>query len=118
MVPPVMNDKILSLPKGWVVVYNDSSVVVEGEMPWSKVKKRNIRSLSLKWKDKYWTLAGKESYLCFRCGYVTFNSAGAGDNTAPVLAERCIGYYDDCGQKVIYRVNDLTGVMRMEVREG
>jgi len=116
MVPPVMNDKIMNLPKGWVVVYKDNSVVVEGEVPWKKVKKKNIVSLSLKWHDKFWTIAGKSDYLCFRRGYVVFNS-NAPEST-PTLCQRCIGYYDEKGRKVIYKVDDNTGRMEMEVREG
>lgn len=117
MVPPVMNDKIMSLPKGWVVVYKDNTVVVEGDIEWNQVVKREIASLSLKWLDKFWTVAGKDSYLCFKRGYVTFSPTGNYCNDS-TLYERCIGYYDEKGRKVIYKVNEQTGVMKMEVREG
>ena len=117
MVPPVMNDKIMGLPKGWIVVYKDGSVVVEGDIEWNQVVKKNIGSLSLKWQDKFWTVSGKDSYLCFKRGYVTFSPAGNSGNES-TLHERCIGYYDEQGRKVIYKVNEQTGVMKMEVREG
>lgn len=117
MVPPVMTDKIMGLDKGWVVVYKDKSIVVEGDIPWSKVKKRDIWTLSLKWYDKFWTIAGKKDYLCFRRGFVVFSPSGS-SGAEPVLSERCIGYYDEQGRKVIYKVNDVSGIMKMEVREG
>ena len=115
MTPPVMNDRIMNLPKGWIVTYKDGSIVVEGDMPWSKVVKRNIRCLSLKWQDKFWTICDKESYVCFHRKLAHFSSGG---QSYEELLARCIGFYDENGHKVIYKVDERTGKMDFIVKEG
>ena len=112
-----IDDSFMNFSKGWIVEYKDGSAVYEGELSWKKVVKKNIAALLLKWHDRLWCIRGKENYLQFKRGFVTLSSSGSlSSNTT--LAERCIGYYDECGRKVIYKVNDQTGEMKMEVREG
>lgn len=111
-----MTDKIMSLAKGWIVVYKNNEVVVEGEVPWSRIVKKNIKSLSLKWYDRYWTIEGKSSYLCFqrRAAYIVSD----GRECATEIVARCIGFYDDEGKKVLYKVDELSGKMSFVVKEG
>jgi hypothetical protein len=116
MVPPVMNDRIMNLPKGWIVTYKDGSIVVEGELRWPQVVKRNIKSLSLKWHDKFWTITDKESYVCFQRKAAVL-SAGGGAGGIELVA-RCIGFYDEKGRKIIYKVDEQTGKMEFLVKEG
>lgn len=114
MVPPVMNDKIMNLSKGWIAYMKTGEVIVEGDIPWNKVVKRNIQSLSLKWHDKYWTVHNKESYICFNRKCASLSQQGS----YVELVARCIGYYDTDGSKVIYQVDENTGKMELTVREG
>lgn len=111
-----IDDRFMSFPAGWIVEYKDGTYVYEGEVPWASVVKRNIKTLSLKWLEKMWSIPGKDSYIQFNRSFVVF--APVGMTTDPVLVERCIGYYDNKGRKVIYRVNEQTGQMRLDVKEG
>lgn len=112
-----IDDRFMNFQLGWIVEYEDGTVIYEGEKKWSKVPKVGIKSLSLKWYDKLWSITGKESYIQFKRGYVVFSPAGKSDSE-PILSEMCIGYYDESGRKVIYKVNSSTGDMKMEVKEG
>lgn len=112
-----IDDTFMNFSVGWIVEYKDGTVIYEGQKSWSEIPKINIKSLSLKWYDRLWSISGKENYLQFRRGFVVLNSASGGP-TETTLAERCIGYYDERGRKVIYRINDQTGTMKLEVREG
>jgi len=52
-----INDAVMSMAKGWVVSYNDGTVITEydkdgNETNWKKVPKVGIKSLSLKWHSK------------------------------------------------------------------
>lgn len=111
-----MNDAIMNMPRGWIVVYNDGIIItqydVDGkEVDWKKVPKRGIKSLTLKWgPHKKWTIAGKQCYLQSKRGWI---SPGM---TTPVIEERCIGYWEG-NNKVMYRVNENTGRMEMSVTD-
>lgn len=106
-------DSILNMPKGWIVVYKDGSIVTEQEMDWKKVRKKDIKILALKWGSRYWTLSGKSSYLQFKRGAMFVSTAGMSE---PECIERCIGYYEGAS-KIIYRVDENTGQMRIDVQE-
>lgn len=112
-----IDDRFMNHSVGWMVEYKDGSMIYEGEKSWGEVPKVHIKALYLKWHDKMWSISGKENYLQFKRGFVTMNNAGRLSD-ATTLSERCIGYYDEKGRKVIYKVNDQTGQMRMEVKEG
>lgn len=104
-----INDDVLSMPKGWVVKYEDGTVITEydrngKETNWKKVPKKNIQSLSLKWYNKHWTITGKKVYIQFKRGSIAPGEA------EHMVEERCIGYWDG-PNKVVYRVDERTGQM-------
>jgi hypothetical protein len=105
-----MDDRMMNLSKGWFVVNKDSFVITENEIEWSQIKKTEIKTLGLKWHDKIWTITDKAPYVQFKRGSVSFSPAGF-DNEVQ-CTERCIGYYEG-SSKVIYRVDEFTGRMRM-----
>ena len=111
-----IDDKYMNFPVGWIVEYKDGTVIYEGEKEWREVPKKNIACLYLKWYEKMWSIRGKENYLYKNIGFVPF--APDGIPLEACLAYRCIGFYDEKGRKVIYKVNDQTGEMRPEVVEG
>jgi hypothetical protein len=111
-----INDAIMNMPKGWVVVYEDGTTITENEADWYKIKKKGIKILALKWNNKWWSVRGKTAYIQFKRGTAFFAPAG-GINSDVICTERCIGYYDENGNKVIYRVNEQTGEMRLDVQE-
>lgn len=104
-----VNDELLNMAKGWIAVYDSGDVVLESQKNWADIKKKGIKILALKWHNKVWKIENKTSYLCFKRGTVLL-SPGMSTNEVECL-ERCIGYYDENGKKVIYRVNDGTGQM-------
>lgn len=109
-----MTDSIMNLSKGWFVVYKDGTVSTEDEVTWNKVHKDEIKIMGLKWHDKFWTIPDKSPYIPpFKRGCSTFASSGAVIQEVACI-ERGIGYYEGAS-KVIYRVNEFTGKMRMEV---
>jgi hypothetical protein len=109
-----MTDSVMNMKKGWIVVYKDNSVVTEDELEWRQVKKGEIKILALKWNTKYWSIRDKTAYVQFKRGMAMFSASGPIDDSVTCV-DRCIGYYEN-GEKIIYRVNDLTGKMKMEVQ--
>jgi hypothetical protein len=110
-----MNDDILNMVKGWVVHYEDGTIITEyssdgTETEWKKIPKVGIKSLSLKWHTKYWSIAGKEVYLQKKRGWVVPGT----QMTEPVVEYRCIGYWEG-NNRVFYKVDELTGEMKMVV---
>ena len=107
-----MNDQIMNLSRGWFVVYKDGSMVTEDEIDWVNVNRAEIKVLGLKWFDKFWTLSGKTAYIQFKRGWAPYAPNGG---EVPIFCdERCIGYYEGA-DKVIYRVKERTGKMKMTV---
>lgn len=109
-----MNDEIMSMAKGWIVHYEDGTIITEYKdgqhMEWNKIPKKGIKSLSLKWHEKNWTLYGKENYIQKKRGWVPWQSG----ELEPTTQYRYIGYWEG-NNKVLYRVDDKTGEMKMEV---
>lgn len=105
-----MDDKMMNLSKGWFVIYEDGRVVTEDEMDWSKVKRAGIKTIGIKWYDKIWTLTDQAPYIQFKRGSVPFSLHN--EEVEVQCTERCIGYYEG-SSKVVYRVNEFTGQMRM-----
>lgn len=97
------------MEKGWIILYEDGTHVMESQAEWNSVRKVGIKTLRLKWHNKMWDITGKKNYVQFKTC-----SIGIGED-APLLHSRCIGYYDESGNKVIYRVHEQTGRMRIEV---
>lgn len=110
-----MSDSVMNLDRGWLVVYDDGTVVTENEIDWKRVKKGRIRQLAIKWRNKFWSVSGKTAYIQFKRGSVGISMGGRDDDIR--CEEHCIGYYEKDGSKVIYRVNHVTGKMRPQVIE-
>jgi len=97
--------------RGWEVEYYDGTVVNEEQIPWSKVIKRNIKRLTLRYDGREWNLHNKLAYTQRKKGSVIPSIPGSFR-----IESRSIGYYEkDC--KVWYTVNEDTGQMKMTVEE-
>jgi hypothetical protein len=109
-----INDSVLSMAKGWVICYNDGKVITEYvqnevENSWRSVPKTNIKSLSLKWMNKHWTIPGPGPFIVpYKRAW---NSPGMSEN---IIEYRCIGYWEG-NNKVIYKVDEATGKMSILV---
>ncbi len=109
-----LNSLAAHMDKGWIVIMEDGSHYLETtpqgqETDWKKVPKRGIKSLHLKWHDKMWSIVDKGIYLQFKRAWISPGMA------VPVVEVRCIGFWEgDC--KVIYRVDDSSGQMKMVVQ--
>jgi len=109
-----IGEREIKMARGWVVQYNDGSVIYESEMPWKKLpNKKNIRRVILKWEDRLWSIDDKEHYTVPTTrGYVDVNS---GAISGPSTHSRAIGYYDlENNCKVYLRVEEATGKMEYE----
>ena len=111
-----INDDVMNMPKGWIVHYDNGTIVTEydrngNQTDWRSVPKTGIKSLSLKWNNKHWTIAGKDIYLQKKRGWVVPHS---GVNQHPTIECRYIGYWEG-NDKIYYEVNEHTGRMRMVV---
>jgi hypothetical protein len=110
-----INDDIMNMPRGWIVQYHDGRTITEydrdgNEINWRDIPKKNIKSVSLKWNDKYWHLYDKENYIQCKRGWL-LPSPG---RVIPNIEYRCIGYWEN-NNKVIYKVSEHTGKMEMIV---
>ena len=108
-----IKNRDISMPKGWIAVFKDESVICEDDMVWNKVpNKKNICQMILKWEDRLWDLTNKECYTVpNKRGYVDVNSSSISQG----IHSRTIGYYDleeKC--KVFIRVDEVTGQMQYE----
>jgi len=111
-----VNDDILNMPRGWIIYYNDGSIITEydrdgNQKNWLATPKKNIKALSLKWGNKFWTIHGKKDYLQKKRAWVT---PVIGVPLDPVVEYRYIGYWEG-GSKVFYQVNEETGAMKIVV---
>lgn len=111
-----INDDVLSMPRGWVIAYNDGIIITEYDRngisrEWNKVSKKNIKYIALKWETKHWTIFGKENYLQKKRGWIT---PTVGVEIEPTIQYRYIGYWEG-SNKVFYRVDEQTGEMKIEV---
>lgn len=113
-----INDDIMNMPRGWIVHYDDGRIITEydhhgKQKDWREVPKVGIKSLSLKWHNKHWTIHGKEVYLQKKRGWIT---PVAGVDQEPNVQYRYIGYWEG-NNKVFYRVDERTGQMRLIVED-
>lgn len=111
-----INDDILNMAKGWVIHYEDGRTLAEydkdgNQLEWRKASKQGIKSLSLKWFNKHWSIYGKRDYLQKKKGWIT---PVYGLEQEPVIQFRYIGYWEG-NNKVFYRVDEATGDMKMVV---
>jgi len=111
-----IGEREIIMPKGWIVLYKDGTVICEDEMPWKKLpSKRDIRRVIIKWEDRIWSLDDKEHYTVPTTrGYVDVNS---GAISGGGVHSRAIGYYDlENKCKVYLRVEEATGKMSYETQ--
>lgn len=111
-----INDDIMNMQKGWVVQYEDGRILTEYDrdgvcLNWRTVPKVGIKSLSLKWYNKHWTLYGKSIYLQKKRGWVV---PVAGVDQEANIQYRYIGYWEG-NNRVFYQVDESTGQMKMLV---
>ena len=99
------------MQRGWILLYEDGSVLRESEADWRTTNKKGISALRLRWHDRVWEIKGQERYIQFKSGSVTVGQ------TEPTIHSRCIGYLDNDGGGVVYRVEELTGRMKIETLE-
>jgi len=109
---PYQHDKINKLEGGWYVVYEDGKVIIETDMPWVKVpKKREIKIMGLKWRNKHFELKNKENYIPPGETHIRELAVSSNDQiqmTKQSIVGRFIGYYDqEC--KVVTRVDISSG---------
>lgn len=113
-----INDDVMNMPKGWIVQYEDGRIITEykdgKQIDWRTVPKVKIKTLSLKWHNRFWTLHGKEVYLQKKRGWIV---PVAGVEMQPNIEYRFIGYWEG-NNKVYYRVDERTGQMSMVVEDG
>ena len=97
--------------RGWNVKYYDGTEIYEGEAEWKDVPKIGIKRLTLHFDGRQWDIVGKQVYLQKKhasiCPWVKDSFQ---------IESRSIGYYEDT-HKVLYTVNEHTGVMKMEVKD-
>jgi hypothetical protein len=111
-----INDDILNMSKGWIIHYNDGRTITEydkdgNQTEWRLAPKKDIKSLSLKWFNKHWSIYGKQDYLQKKKGWIT---PIHGLEQEPNIQFRYIGYWEG-NNKVFYRVDEATGDMKMVV---
>lgn len=95
----------------WEVEYYDGRVINENQMEWKKIPKVGIKRLTLYYDGKQWDIIDKLAYFQKKRA-----SMVPGISDSFQVDSRSIGYYEDI-HKVMYTVNEQTGVMKMEVKD-
>lgn len=111
-----INDAVMNMSKGWVVHYEDGTILTEYDFvgnstDWREVPKKGIKSLSLKWYGKHWSIYGKDIYLQKKRGWVI---PVFGLEQEVSVQSRSIGYWEG-NNKIFYQVDEQTGQMKMVV---
>ena len=95
----------------WEVEYYDGKIINENQMEWKKVPKINIKRLTLHYDGRQWNIADKVAYFQTKRA-----SMVPGISDSFQVEARSIGYYED-NHKIMYTVNEHTGVMKMKVKD-
>ena len=95
----------------WEVELNTGLRLKEGQVEWREVPKHLIVRLSLFFDGRQWDICGKAVYFQKKHASVI-----PGIQDSFQIESRSIGYYED-KHKVMYTVNEQTGVMKMEVKD-
>ena len=98
--------------RGWIVLLNDGTEIMEGEMEWKEVPKRKIKKLSLVFDGRRWDLSGRDAY-----GVKTRCSMVPGVKESFRVEKRTIFYYEGA-DKICYTVDEGTGEFKLEVING
>ncbi len=100
--------------RGWEVEYVDGKIINESQMNWKQIPKIDMVRLTLHYDGRQWNLFDKIAYVQKKRASVI-----PGQENSFQVESRSIGYYDtgDDGKpiKVWYTVNEMTGMMNMEV---
>jgi len=97
--------------RGWVVKYENGTVIKEKDMEWRRIPKTGIVKLSLLFDGKRWDIHDKPAYVQKKRASVV---PGVIDSFR--VESRSIGYYEG-NKKVWYTVDEFTGQMKMEVQK-
>ena len=95
----------------WEVEYYDGKVINENQMEWKKIPKVGIKRLTLYFDGKQWDIIDKPAYFQKKCA-----SMVPGISNSFQVESRSIGYYEGTN-KIMYTVNENTGVMKMEAKD-
>lgn len=96
--------------RGWQATLIDGTVLLEENCLWKDVPKVKIETLTLHFDGRRWDLSNKEAYFVKNRGSVV-----PGFNNSFVVEERGIGFYEG-SSKVLYTVNEFTGVFKIKVQ--
>lgn len=101
----------MTLFRGWEVEYHDGTIITENQMNWKKIPKLNIKRLVLHYDNRQWAIDDKQVYIQKKRASVI-----PGIKDSFQIESRSIGYYEGTG-KILYTVDEWTGVMKMEVKD-
>jgi len=97
--------------RGWEVEMASGEIIREGQLKWEEVPKVGIERLTLRYDGREWNIVGKEVYFQKKRASIV---PWVPDSFQ--IESRSIGYYEGA-DKIMYTVNEHTGVMRLEVKE-
>ena len=97
--------------RGWNVKYYDGTEIYEGEEEWKNIPKIGIKRLTLHFDGRRWDIVGKQTYFQKKHASVIPYTPGSFR-----VETRSIGYYEDVS-KIMYTVDEYTGVMKIEVKD-
>ena len=95
----------------WEIEYGDGKIITEHQMEWKAVPKTHIKRLTLYYDGRQWSIEGKQVYFQKKRASVI-----PGIPESFQVEARTIGYYQD-NTKVMYTVDENTGVMKMIVKD-
>jgi len=98
--------------RGWEVEYADGTTIDEDKTVWQKIPKNGIIRLTLHYDGRRWDIVDKDVYYQKKHASVV---PGMADSFR--IESRSVGYYEG-NNKVLYTVDEHTGKMNMEVKEG
>ena len=97
------------MARGWEVELIDGTMMYEASSEWRDVPKIKIKRLSLIFDARKWDLTNKQAYFIKNSASVV-----PGSQASFRIEKRGVGYYEG-STKVLYTVNESTGVFEMIV---
>jgi hypothetical protein len=95
----------------WEAEYYNGKIINENQMEWKKIPKMGIKRLTLFYDGRQWDLIGKQVYFQKKRASVV---PGIPDSFQ--IEARSIGYFEGTN-KILYTVDEYTGVMKMTVKD-